>query len=282
MKRIKSFEGTNPFYFVASPIGNLSEFSPRAIELLKSVDFICVEDTRVSLKLLSHFGISKRLIPVHKFSEQQKINEILTALEKGEKGAFLSDAGYPLLSDPGDILLRNLLANNYPLSVINGPSAFLPALVLSNLPVTPFSFLGFLPSKDGERKKVLETYASHSGTLVFYEAPHRVNKIITSLYEVFGNRKLVIARELTKIHEEYIYTTLQTYTANPLTLKGEIVLVVQGKEENKEKDLDVYLTYIERLVNENYKSSEAIKIVALLFNINKNDLYNYYLEKKNS
>lgn len=282
MKRIKSFAGTIPFYFVASPIGNLSEFSPRAIELLKSVDFICVEDTRVSLKLLSHFGISKRLIPVHKFSEQQKINEILTALEKGEKGAFLSDAGYPLLSDPGDILLRNLLAINYPLSVINGPSAFLPALVLSNLPVTPFSFLGFLPSKDGERKKVLETYASHSGTLVFYEAPHRVNKTITSLYEVFGNRKLVIARELTKIHEEYIYTTLQTYTANPLTLKGEIVLVVQGKEENKEKDLDVYLTYIERLVNENYKSSEAIKIVALLFNINKNDLYNYYLEKNDS
>ncbi len=280
VKRNKSFQTGTPFYFVATPIGNLSEFPRRALEVLEVCDFICVEDTRVSGKLLQHFAIAKPLIAVHKFSEQAKVDEIIDKLQKGEKGAFLSDAGYPLLSDPGDILLRHLLLNNINVSVVNGPSALLPALILSNLPITPFTFIGFLPVKEGEQKKAIAKLQTLSSTLVFYEAPHRVNKTIAALYATLGERKLVIARELSKIHEEYIYTTLQEYTENPLQLKGEIVLIISGSTSAKKHDYSEYLTHVHTLIAANYRANEAIKIVSTLFNISKNELYELYLTSK--
>lgn len=280
MKRNKSFQNGIPFYFVATPIGNLSEFTPRAREVLQACDFICVEDTRISGKLLQHYAISKPLIAVHKFSEQARVDEIVQRLQRGEKGAFLSDAGYPLLSDPGDILLKHLLENNISVSVVNGPSALLPALVLANLPVTPFTFVGFLPVKDGERKKAITKLQTLPSTLIFYEAPHRVNKTIAALYETLGERALVIARELSKIHEEYIYTSLHEYSANPLQLKGEIVLVVSGATVATKHDDNVYLAHVNTLITANYRVNEAIKIVATLFGISKNDLYELYLTNK--
>lgn len=282
VKKIKSFAGRTPFYFVATPIGNLEEFSPRAERILREADFICVEDTRVSLKLLNAFKIQKELISVHKFSEQAKVDEIIAKLNSGLNGAFLSDAGYPLVSDPGARLLDSLLANNIPLSVINGPSAFLPALVLSNLPVVPFTFLGFLPSKEGELKKTLEKLKHRPETLVIYEAPHRANRTIKTLFSVLGERSLVIARELTKINEEYIYTTLRKFSEEPVSLRGEVVLVVAGSAKEQEHDLQKHFDHVELLIKENYKSSEAIKIVSLLFNLNKNELYEYYLKHKNN
>ncbi|HZJ89759.1 MAG TPA: 16S rRNA (cytidine(1402)-2'-O)-methyltransferase [Bacilli bacterium] len=280
MKRNKSFASETPFYFVATPIGNLDEFSLRAQLVLLEADFICVEDTRISMKLLNAFNIRKKLITVHKFSEQAKVDEIIDKLKSGLKGAFLSDAGYPLISDPGARLLDSLLAHDIPVSVINGPSAFLPALVLSNLPVLPFTFLGFLPSKEGELKRTLEKIKYRPETLVIYEAPHRVSRTIKTLFEVFGERSLVIARELTKINEEYIYTTLSEFSKESIALRGEIVLVVQGLIPAKEHDLQKYNDHVKLLIEENYKSSEAIKIVSLLFNINKNELYEYHLKHK--
>lgn len=280
MKRNKSFASETPFYFVATPIGNLDEFSLRAQLVLLEADFICVEDTRISMKLLNAFNIRKKLITVHKFSEQAKVDEIIEKLKSGLKGAFLSDAGYPLISDPGARLLDSLLAHDIPVSVINGPSAFLPALVLSNLPVLPFTFLGFLPSKEGELKRTLEKIKYRPETLVIYEAPHRVSRTIKTLFEVFGERSLVIARELTKINEEYIYTTLSEFSKESIALRGEIVLVVQGLIPAKEHDLQKYNDHVKLLIEENYKSSEAIKIVSLLFNINKNELYEYHLKHK--
>ncbi len=280
MKRNKSFSGPTPFYFVATPIGNLQEITPRALDVLRETDFICVEDTRISLKLLQHFGITKPLIAVHKFSEQSRVDEIVSKLKKGEKGAFLSDAGYPLISDPGDILLSALLNNDINVSVVNGPTAFLPALILSNLNVSPFTFIGFLPAKEGERKNALQQFKNYESTLIFYEAPHRINKTVSTLLEVLGDRDLVIARELTKLHEEYIYTTLAKYTKNPLTLKGEIVLVVSGAKNKDEPLTTSYLEYVAKLIAKKYSANEAIKIVSTLFNIKKNELYDLYLKNK--
>lgn len=280
MKRNKSFSQT-PFYFVATPIGNLSEFTPRAIEVLQSVHFICAEDTRTSGLLLHHFNIKKPLISVHKFNETIKLDVIINKLQNGETGAFLSDAGYPLISDPGSVLVNALLANNIFISVINGPSAFLPALLGSGLPVDTFTFIGFLSGNNKAVNEKLFRYKDRTETLLFYEAPHRLTKTITLLYKVFGERKLTIARELTKMHEEYIYTTLQEYSENPLTdIKGEIVLVVEGNTKTTLKDIDTYILKVDKLIKEqNYSLKEAVKIIALVDDVNRNELYDAYLKR---
>lgn len=279
MKRNKSFTN-NPFYLIATPIGNLSEFTPRAIEVLDGVDFICVEDTRTSGLLMSHFQISKPLISVHKFNEVSKIELIINKLKAGEKGAFLSDAGYPLISDPGSILVNALLKEDIAVSVINGPSALLPALIGSGLDTSSFTFIGFITGRNKEMKETLSRYKYYNDSLIIYEAPHRLVKTISVIYSVFANRKLVIARELTKLHEEYIYTTLEEFSANPLLdLKGEIVLVIEGYKEEVTA-LDDLLVKVELLISEKKMSAkEATSVISLLFNYSKNELYNAYLKR---
>ena len=281
MKRNKSFTGT-PFYLVATPIGNLKEFSPRAIEVLNEVDFICVEDTRTSGLLLSNFNIKKPLISVHKFNEKSKINHIIAKLQNGEKGAFLSDAGYPLISDPGNPLVSALIEADFKVSVINGPSALLPALIGSGLDVSTFSFIGFLHGNNKEILTTLNKYKNRQDTLIFYEAPHRLNKTLETIYSVFADRKVVIARELSKMHEEYIYTTLDEYTQNPIEeIKGEIVIVIEGNTEVIDSNLSSLLDDVNILIKEkNYPAKEAISIIALLNKISKNDLYKAYISDK--
>lgn len=273
MKRVKSFTST-PFYFVATPIGNLSEFSPRALEVLNTVDFICAEDTRTSGLLLSHFKIKKPLLSVHKFNEQSRIDLIISKLQSGEKGAFLSDAGYPLVSDPGSILVNALTENNISVSVVNGPSAFLPALLGSGLDTTRFTFIGFLHGNKKEMSETLALYIDRTETLLFYEAPHRVNKTIELISDVLGERRLVIARELTKLHEEYIYTSLLEYTKNPLELKGEIVLVIEGALKSVTNDLAKCVNDVNTLIkNIALSLKDAVAIVSLLNKVKKNELY---------
>lgn len=281
MKRNKSFDGT-PFYFVATPIGNLKEFTLRAKETLDAVDFICVEDTRTSGLLLSYFGIKKHLISVHKFNEKSKIDLVISKLQKGEKGAFLSDAGYPLISDPGNPLVNALIENGIKVSVINGPSALLPALIGSGLDSARFFFIGFLHGSQKEMSETLSAYKDVKDTLILYEAPHRVNKTITLIYSVFAERKLVIARELTKLHEEYIYTSLAEYVASPLLdLKGEIVLIIEGNLSVGDKNMNAFLGDVDKLMKEKkYSAKEAISVIALLFKVSKNELYQAYLERQ--
>ncbi|OQA79280.1 MAG: Ribosomal RNA small subunit methyltransferase I [Tenericutes bacterium ADurb.Bin239] len=280
MKRNKSFSGT-PFYLVATPIGNLEEFSPRAIKVLQSVDFICAEDTRTSSVLLNHFGIKKQLVSVHKFNEQNRLDLIINKLKEGETGAFISDAGYPLISDPGHPLVKTLIENNFNVSVVNGPSALLPALIGSGLNAGTFTFIGFLKGNNKEVINTLERYKNYKDTLIIYEAPHRVIKTISTIYSVFADRKLVIARELSKLHEEYIYTTLAKFNDNPLLdLKGEIVLVIEGNTGEKNSDLEELLDKVELLITkENMSVKKATSVVALLYNVSKNVLYNAYLKR---
>lgn len=278
MKRIKSFSG-EPFYFIATPIGNLKEFTPRALKVLEKVSFVCVEDTRTSGLLLHHFNLNKELISVHKFNEKEKIDYIIKRLTNGETGAFLSDAGYPLISDPGSVLVAALLEHDLPISVINGPSAFLPALLGSGFDTTTFTFVGFLKGKNDSIKKTLSELKDRKETLLFFVAPHDLETTINHLFAGLNERKLVIARELTKLHEEYIYTSLSEFLAAPFSVKGEIVLVVEGATSSQEKLAEAELIdKVELLITKQKMSlKEATSIVALLYNESKNKLYDAYL-----
>lgn len=278
MRRNKSFSKI-PFYLVATPIGNLSEISPRVIETLSNVDFIACEDSRVTRKLLSYLNLSKPLLSLHEFNEESKSEEIISRISQGQKGAYVSDAGYPLISDPGSRLVNALLDNDIYVSVINGPSALLPALIGSGIETNHFYFHGFLDLKT--KATELQYLKDKKETLIFYEAPHRIDKTLAFLYSFLGNRKITLVREITKLHEEYIYGTLEELlTLDFETIKGELVLVIEGNKEESTQDESMLLSKVDALVKEGYKSKEAIKIVSVLYNTNKNNLYDLYLKNK--
>ena len=276
MQRQKSFLNNNPtLYLVATPIGNLEDMSFRAVKILKSVDLIYAEDTRVSGKLLKHFEVKCPLKTYHDFNKEVKTNEILKELNSGKDIAIISDAGYPLISDPGYFLIREAIKDDINIVSIPGANALLTALVVSGIPPHPFLFYGFLDSKSGKRKTELRKLVDYKETLIFYESPHRIQKSILNMYEVFGERDLVIARELTKRYEEIIRGT--TKSLQEITdLKGEIVLILHGKtDEVIESDLTI-LEEVNNLIESGLSSKEAIKQVAKNRNIPKNDVYMEY------
>lgn len=281
MKRNKSFTKI-PFYFVATPIGNLSEFSNRAIEILNNVDFIACEDTRVTNVLLSHYKISKPLISLFEHNEKEKALEIINQIKKGLSGAYVSDAGYPLISDPGAILVNELLNNDIHISVVNGPSALLPALIGSGISTSSFYFHGFLPSKLNLSIEEECLLRERKESLIFYESPHRIQRTMNYLYNILGNRKVTLARELTKINEEYLYGTLEEFlTFDYTSIKGEIVIVVEGNtSSNIDKKFEDAKKQVSLLLKENYSLKEACKIVSLLNNVSKNALYRAFLTDK--
>ena len=190
-------------YVVSTPIGNLQEMTPRAIEVLKNVAFIACEDTRNTRKLCSHFGIDTPLVSCHEHNEMFESDKILSALEDGRNVALASDAGYPGISDPGSIVIKKAIENGFKIEVISGPCALINALVGSGLQSDHFYFHGFLSSKNGERKKELEDLCTKKETMIFYEAPHRIIDTLESMLKILGNRKICIARELTKKFEEF-------------------------------------------------------------------------------
>ena len=276
MQRQKSFSNNNPtLYLVATPIGNLEDISFRAIKILKSVDMIYAEDTRVSGKLLSHFEIKKPLKTYHDYNKEVKTNEIVKNLISGLNIAIISDAGYPLISDPGYFLIREAIKEDINVVSIPGANALLSALVVSGIPPHPFFFYGFLDSKEGKRKNELEKLVNYKETIIFYESPHRFHKTIKNMYEVFGERDLVIARELTKKYEEIIRGN--TLSLQEITdLKGEIVLILHGKTDQViESDLSI-LEEVNSLIESGLTSKEAIKQVAKNRDIPKNDVYMEY------
>ena len=223
-------------YLVPTPIGNLKDITLRALDVLKSVDVILAEDTRTSGILLKHLEISKPLQSYHIFNEHKAVEKLIERMKRGEVFALVSDAGTPAISDPGFLLVREVLAAEMEVQCLPGPTAFVPALVNSGLPNDRFVFEGFLPHKKG-RKTRLDSLTEESRTMIFYESPHRLLKTLEQLAEVFGpDRQASVSRELTKLHEENVRGTLAQlqvyYQENPL--KGEIVLVVAGKPEQKE------------------------------------------------
>lgn len=275
--RIRSFDSEEGIlYLVATPIGNLEDFTFRAINTLKSVDKIYAEDTRTSKVLLDYYNITTHLESYHEFNQELKEEKIIEELKSGMKLALISDAGLPVISDPGYKIVSAALKEVLRVSTIPGASAGVSALIKSGLTPMPYLFYGFLDSKESKRKEELNELKYNTATLIFYEAPHRINKTLSDIYEVLGNRYVVIERELTKKFEEHI----EDYVGNLLDIdiKGEIVLLVSGYKEEK-MDSDPFKE-IDNLVSLGYKSNDAIKEVSKMLNLDKKELYKKYIDYK--
>lgn len=236
MIRNKSFENNKPLiYLIATPIGNLGEMSKRALDMIQEMDVIAAEDTRNTYSLLSHFGIKKELFSLREHNEIEASEHLLRLVKNGKKVAYVSDAGYPGISDPGYLLVKKAREEGIAVSTVSGSCAFINALVASGLPTDHFYFYGFLSKKGNEAKKALESLTDRPETLIFYESPHQIEETIKLLFSVFGDRTCVIARELTKLNEEYISGSLsELVNLDFKTIKGEIVLVLEGQNAENE------------------------------------------------
>ena len=273
-------------YLVATPIGNLEDITLRAIKILKEVDYIAAEDTRHTLKLLNHLGISKPLISYYKEIEREKSELILLKLKEGKNIALVSDAGTPGISDPGEIMVRKAIENQIEIIPIPGACACISALIASGLSTREFSFIGFLPTNQKEKTEKLEELKEETKTLIFYEAPHKLKNTIEKMKQILGNRDCVLARELTKIHEEFIRGTLATVLLNEEEPKGEFVILVKGAEKTKkeienekisEKTLEEQYYYYQQ---QGFEKKEIIKLIAKNQKVSKNEIYQYFLKIK--
>ena len=274
-------------YIVGTPIGNLDDITIRAVNTLRNVDVILAEDTRQTLKLLNHLEISKPMISYHRHNEDDKIEKIVEILNSGKNLALVSDAGMPIISDPGQNLVKYLVKNNYDIEVVPGVTALITAIVKSGLDSTRFTFEGFLSVNKKQRKERLKSLVNETRTMIFYEAPHKILSTLKDMYEYFGNRDICIARELTKIHEEYRYTNFKDAIINieENGIKGEIVLVISGASEdkiNEEKNKEIEQINSLELVKEYMKNGDtkkdAIKKVAKLKGVNKDVVYKECLD----
>jgi 16S rRNA (cytidine1402-2'-O)-methyltransferase len=268
-------------YIVATPIGNLEDITFRAVRILGEVDQIACEDTRQTRKLLDRYGISKPLVSYHEHNEKTRSEELLKELLAGKSIALVSDAGTPLISDPGYRLVKSARDAGVPVSPIPGPAALLAGLSASGLPTDLFLFLGFLPQKKGQRRKVLEAWKSLPVTLVFYEAPHRIVEALRDIAELLGPRTVVLARELTKIHEEFLRGTpseIIAALAKHSSLRGEITLII-GKGESLEADDKPLETAVQELMEAGVPRMQAIKTVAHRRGLSKREVYKQLNER---
>lgn len=263
-------------YVVGTPIGNLGDMSPRAVETLASVDFIAAEDTRVSLKLLNHFEIKKPLISYFEHNRKEKGELIVDRILSGESCALVTDAGMPAVSDPGEDLVALCHEREVTVNVVPGPSAFVAAIALSGLPVSRFTFEGFLSMNKTSRREHLEDIKNEKRTLVFYEAPHKLLATLKDFYKALGERRIALVREITKIHEEVIRTTLseaiEKYENE--APRGEFVLVIEGKQEvDEEITLDDAVSLARTYLDNGMSVSMAAKQAAKETGIKKGDIY---------
>ena len=271
-------------YLVATPIGNLEDITLRALKILKEVDLIAAEDTRNTLKLLNHFGISKPLISYHRHNEEIKCDNLITKLQDGENIAIVSDAGTPGISDPGEIIVKKAIENNIKIIPIPGACAAINALICSGLDTRQFTFLGFLPLNKKLRKEKLEEIKNKKDTVILYEAPHKLKNTLQDLKNILDNRQVVLARELTKIHEEFIYGTIDEIIEKADNLKCEMIILIEGismtfsSAENELNSLS-FDEHFEYYKNLGFDKKEIIKKIAKDRGLNKNKVYMKFLEK---
>ena len=264
-------------YLVGTPIGNLSDLSPRALDTLRGVDFIAAEDTRVSLKLLNHFGVKKPLVCYFEHNRAEMGEKLLSRLLGGESCALVTDAGMPAISDPGEDIVRQCAAHGVTVAAVPGPSALVTALALSGLPTQRFCFEGFLSVSGKSRREHLESLRGEQRTMIFYEAPHKLLRTLQDFLEVFGDRDIALCRELTKLHEEVVRTTLSgalaRYTETPP--KGEFVLVLRGAAPAETPALSPAeaRAAVERLRAQGHSLKDACRLAAETSGYSKNALY---------
>lgn len=264
-------------YLVGSPIGNLEDMSFRAVRILKECDRIACEDTRRTRTLLAHFGISKPLVSYHDHNEAERAAELAARLEAGEKIALVSDAGMPLVADPGYRLVKAAIDNHIEVQPVPGPSALLTALAASGLPTDAFRFAGFLPPKSGQRAALLEAYRNEAATLITYEAPHRIRETLAEIDRILGARPVVVARELTKVHEEFLRGTAREILEmlkGREVVKGEITLLI-GKASRNEAppEQSTIEEAVAAAIGEGLTRMEAIKAVAKRRGLSKREVY---------
>lgn len=269
----KSYDGSPTLYLVPTPIGNLGDFTFRAVEVLNQVEVIFSEDTRITVNLLNHYDIKKKLIAFHKFNEEQKVGVVLSYLEGGKNVAIVSDRGTPVLSDPGEICTKKVIEKGYNVVSLPGATAAIPAITASGLDSSKFIFYGFLNSKSSKRKKELEFLKNNKMTIIFYEAPHRIMEMLADLKDVFGDRKISISREISKKFEE-IYRAKISEVMNMLTeVKGEFVIVVEGNKDVISFDDITIKEHVNMYMEDGLTEKEAIKKVAKERNMSKSDVY---------
>lgn len=271
-------------YVVGTPIGNLSDMTFRAVETLKNVDFICAEDTRVSAKLLNHFQIKKPLLSYHEHNSKQSGENILSRLINGENCAIVTDAGMPCISDPGEDLVKLCVENNVDIKVVPLASAVISALAISGLNTKRFTFEGFLSTTKRQRLDHLSSLINETRTMIFYEAPHKLKYTLKDMYEFFGDRKISLCRELTKIHEEVIRTTLKGAIEKyaDLSPKGEYVLVLEGKSvdgSDGDVTIEAALEQVKDLMGKGIRAADACKQIAKLSSFSKSELYSRLLDE---
>ena len=268
-------------YVLGTPIGNLEDFSPRAQRILGEVDFIAAEDTRVTVKLLNHFGISKPMVAYFEHNKKERGETVIERLLGGESCALVTDAGMPAISDPGEDLVREAREKGINVESVPGPTAFATALAISGMPSGRFCFEGFLSVNKQSRIKHLEEVKSEHRTMIFYEAPHKLVRTLDDMYQVFGQRNIAIARELTKIHETVMRTTLgeaiEYYKIQEP--RGEYILIIEGaKEETQVYTLDDAVRLAKQLISEGQSTSFAAKEAAKITGIKKSDIYKQLLD----
>lgn len=270
-------------YVVGTPIGNLSDLSPRAIETLRMVDFIAAEDTRVTVKLLNHFEIKTPMISHHKYNAIVRTGEICERLLAGESCAVVTDAGMPCISDPGEQLVRECAEKGIEVLAVPGPTALASALAISGLPTGRFAFEGFLSVNKPGRREHLASLVGETRTMIFYEAPHKLPNTLRDIYEYFGDRKISIVREITKLHEQVIRTTLseaaEKYTDG--SVKGEIVLVIEGAPEKQSEEitLDYAVSLARNRMEGGASASSAAKEAAELTGFKKGEIYKLLIDQ---
>lgn len=269
-------------YIVATPIGNLEDITLRALNILKEVDIIAAEDTRQTLKLLNHYNITKHLISYHRHNEDIKSDYLIEKLNNGENIALVSDAGTPGICDPGEEIIKKAIYEGISVIPIPGACAIINALICSGISTKEFTFLGFLPLNKKLRKEKLEEIESSDKTIIIYEAPHKLKSTICDLKDIIKNRRLVLARELTKIHEEFIRGTIDELIEKVDTLKGEMVIIIEGNTNPKENilinlSLDEHYNYYNKI---GLDKNDIIKRIAKDRKVNKNEIYQYFLKNK--
>lgn len=272
MKRIKSFDNSHKvLYLIATPIGNLGEFSKRAIETINEMDLIAAEDTRNTSDLLRKFDIHKPMVSLREHNEIEASENLIKQILEGKKVAYMSDAGYPGISDPGYLLTSLCLKNDIAVSVISGGCAFINALVSSGLDTSRFYFHGFLPAKENEARSELELLKNKKETLIFYESPHRIESTIKLLYQVLGDRETSLERELTKINEEKIYGKLsELVDLDFSSIKGEMVIVISGNSNEETLSNEEIVSKVNYFINKGMSKKDAIETVSEIYKVRKN------------
>lgn len=270
-------------YIIGTPIGNMEDITLRQLDTLGSVDFICAEDTRVTLKLLNRFEIKNQLISFHEHSSKADAQRIIDRLIAGENGGVVTDAGMPCISDPGEVLVRMCAENDIDVKVVPGPSAVVSAAALSGMSIRRFTFEGFLPVPKKDRAERLEMLKNETAVMIFYEAPHKLKTTLADLAENFGNdRHIALCRELTKIHEEVLRMTIgeavEYYNVNEP--RGEYVLVIEGKNSDDSENITIEqaLAQVQKLIDMGEKPTEACKAVAKETGFKKGELYSALMQ----